>query len=181
MNVFYTDEDPEFAAAHVADMHLAKMPTEAAQIASTALVARGIPVGMVPCKPAYRSHPVVKMAAANDAYLTYVIDWGIALCEERHHRFPARPRHKTHDKLIELQDMIIADRSRILPDLIPQAMPRGLRDEFEPIKAYRSYLSAKYAEWHHRDSPRVRATWTNRDRPYWIDLDDNLRQLCEAA
>ena len=93
MNIFVTDWDPHRSARVLPDKHVVKMPLETCQMLSIVfshwyydwgddLVKKkdGTPYSVK--KGAFRNHPCTQWAALKDSNLAWLIEHGIALCNE---------------------------------------------------------------------------------------------------
>jgi hypothetical protein len=155
VNAFYTDACPWVSAVSLADAHVVKMITEAAQVLSTAILTRSPDTAGL-YRPTHRAHPVTVQAAQDDAYASWVLAWGLAMASEYEDRFGRC--HKARAMLLTC--------ARHLPEVpptptrVPLAMPEEFKSD-DPASSYRLYLRAKYAAW------GARARWTKTQPPAW--------------
>ena len=107
MNIFVTDSDPCVSAQVLPDKHVVKMPVESCQI--IALVysewywnwgsihrLNGTPYDTK--KGAFRNHPCTQWAAHKNSNLAWLIEHGLALCDEYYLRYS-----KVHGCLFTLE------------------------------------------------------------------------------
>lgn len=96
MNIFAVDEDPVLAATMLPDKHIVKMPLECCQMLSIVYSKWYHSIGIIPKgdgtpynteKGAFRNHPCTKWVAESDHNIQWLIQHGIALCEEYNHRY----------------------------------------------------------------------------------------------
>ena len=148
MNIFVTDPDPVASAQVLPDKHIVKMPLETCQMLSiVASEEWGHSFGTLPRadgqpykteKGAFRNHPCTQWAQKNWRWL---IDHGLALCEEYTHRYGKR--HTCHDTIL------VADQIFPKKDLGPTPFARAMYDEFKHDKsistfdAYKRYVASK--------------------------------------
>ena len=158
MNIFVTDYCPIQSARNLPDKHIVKMPLETCQMLAIIysdwyygvgklLKADGTPYATK--RGAFRNHPCTQWAAANQYNLAWLIQHGLALCEEYTLRY-----HKIHT----CQD-VIHQATRIYDSIFDQpvynsydmvstftrAMPEYLKydDTITTIQAYKAYLNTK--------------------------------------
>lgn len=151
MNVFACHPDPDVSATWLADQHVIKMTLETAQILSTALITKGMNISGL-YRPTHRHHPCI-VSCADPDYFCWVALHGVALGTEYFIRFG-----KTHASADVIQIALEASHLTLrTPTAWPLAMPDIYKQE-NPHAAYRSYLHAKYGEWHQRGG-RIAPRW----------------------
>lgn len=82
MNIFVLDYNPIKAAKFQCDKHVVKMPLESAQILCSAF-----DIGMAPYKRTHYNHPCCIWARKSEANYHWLIQHGLALCEEYTYRY----------------------------------------------------------------------------------------------
>lgn len=151
MNIFILDKDPKKAAKQQIDKHIVKMPLESAQMLCTALSSHG--QSATPYKPTHKKHPCTIWASQNKANFNWLVEHGIALCEEYTSRYGKR--HKCQD-VIEW----CSRNSSIIPEggltEFAQAMPDEYKSK-DSVLAYRKYYKG--------EKSRI-ATW-KQNKPSW--------------
>ena len=151
MNIFVLDNDPKVAAQMACDKHVVKMVLETAQMLSTVQHHNGI---TAPYKPTHANHPCTKWAATSTQNYKWLLEHGIALCEEYSHRY--NKEHKCEQLITGPLSLIpILPTEKLTP--FAQAMPEQHKRE-NAVDAYRQYYiheKARFAKWKNRDIP----TW----------------------
>ena len=84
MNIFVLDNDPDIAAQMMCDKHVVKMIVETAQILCTVVASFGYDT---PYRPTHKNHPCTAWAGKNRANWGWLIDHGMALCDEYTERY----------------------------------------------------------------------------------------------
>ena len=82
MNIFVLDYNPTRAAKMQCDKHVVKMALETAQLLCTAF-----PGGTAPYKLTHFNHPCAIWCRESLKNYNWLIDHGIALCDEYQHRY----------------------------------------------------------------------------------------------
>jgi len=82
MNIFVLDYNPVSAARMQCDKHVVKMPLETAQILCCAH-----PVGTAPYKRTHYNHPCSKWSRLAKENYQWLIEHGLALCDEYNFRY----------------------------------------------------------------------------------------------
>lgn len=143
MNIFVLHRDPEIAASMACDRHVVKMILETAQMMCTVVASHG---HHSPYRPTHAKHPCTIWAGESRANWNWLIDYGMALCEEYTKRYGKV--HKSQ-AVIEYCAMKHID----LPDTpqtpFAQAMPPQYRNDCV-VTAYRDYYhgeKAGFATW----------------------------------
>lgn len=160
MNIFALDHDPTLAAQAHCDAHVVKMPTETAQMLSTAVAVVHAPQSHL-YKPSHGNHPCTRWARATRANFEWLVALGLALVDEHARRFPntlAGKRGHAARKIIE-QACVFADK---LPSgsLTPfaLAMPDVFKGE-DRVLAYRSFYRAEKARFARWSAPAAPPQW----------------------
>jgi hypothetical protein len=96
MNIFVLDYNPINAAKMQCDKHIVKMPLESAQILCSAF-----PKGKAPYKLTHLNHPCSIWARRSTANYKWLIEHGIALCDE--YTFRYGKIHKSKDVILWCQ------------------------------------------------------------------------------
>ena len=158
MNIFVTDRCPIQSARNLPDKHIVKMPLETCQMLSIIYSDWYYGVGKLyksdgtpyrTAHGAFRKHPCTIWAAANQYNLAWLIQHGLALCDE----YTAR-----YDKVHTCQD-VIHQAVRIYNACFDQsvshsyckvadftrAMPESIKFDttIDTITAYKQYLNTK--------------------------------------
>ena len=184
MNLFYLDEDIDKNAEYHMDTHVVKMPTEAAQMLTTAIwvdkhlgyVPRALNVeerallNSLKAKepsieertftrflPTHVNHPCsIWVRSSLDNY-EWTFNYVDALNSEWAFRWRHNHNHGSYDATIALPEPISLKRIGLTPYV--QAVPDEYKDE-NPIAAYRLYYMCEKAGW---------AVWKRRFKPPWWD------------
>jgi len=137
VNIFVLDDNPIDAARHQIDKHVVKMPLESAQMLCAALVRYGCE--NAPYKATHKNHPCTLWAGETRQNFQWLVEHGIALCEEYTSRYSKR--HKCQD-VIEW----CSENDHRIPHgkmtNFAQAMPEQYRNS-DPIVAYRQYYKGE--------------------------------------
>ena len=158
MNIFVTDDCPIQSARNLPDKHIVKMPLETCQMLSIIYSDWYYGVGKLyksdgtpyrTAHGAFRKHPCTQWAAANQYNLAWLIQHGLALCDE----YTAR-----YDKVHTCQDVIhqavriynacfdepVSD-AYYMVSTFTRAMPEYLKYDttITTIQAYKAYLNTK--------------------------------------
>ena len=158
MNIFVTDPCPIQSARNLPDKHIVKMPLETCQMLAIIYSDWYYGVGKLykqdgtpyrTAHGAFRHHPCTQWAAANQYNLAWLIQHGLALCEEYTLRY-----HKIHT----CQD-VIHQATRIYDSIFDEpvytayhkvarftrAMPEDIKFDttIDTITAYKQYLNTK--------------------------------------
>jgi hypothetical protein len=141
MNIFACDYDSRQSAIWLPDKLVVKMPLESAQILCTALWNSGEPA---PYLPTHRKHPCVLWVARTRGNWNWLVEHGLALCDEFEYRYGKE--HKSKNVILQ-----VASQGPRTGELEPFAM--AMPDKFkqtDPVLAYRAFLIAEkdhYATW----------------------------------
>ena len=96
MNIFVTDDCPSQSARNLPDKHIVKMPLESCQMLAIIYSDWYYGVGKLhringqpyaTARGAFRNHPCTQWAAANQYNLAWLIEHGLALCDEYTQRY----------------------------------------------------------------------------------------------
>ena len=158
MNIFVTDSCPIQSARNLPDKHIVKMPLETCQMLSIIYSDWYYGVGKLyksdgtpyrTAHGAFRNHPCTQWAAANQYNLAWLIQHGLALCDE----YTAR-----YNKVHTCQDVIhqavriynacfdqSVSQSYNMVSYFTRAMPEYLKYDtnITTIQAYIDYLNTK--------------------------------------
>jgi hypothetical protein len=158
MNIFVTDSCPIQSARNLPDKHIVKMPLETCQMLAIIYSDWYYGVGKLyksdgtpyrTAHGAFRKHPCTQWAAANQYNLAWLIQHGLALCDEYTTRY-----HKVHtcqdvlhqavriynacfDKSVSQSYHMVADFTRAMPESIK------FDTTIDTITAYKQYLNTK--------------------------------------
>lgn len=152
MNIFVVDRDPVQAAQDLCDKHVVKMIVETAQMLCSAH-----PAGAAPYRRTHAKHPCTLWTAASMQNYMWLIDHGIALCEEYTKRYGKR--HKSQDVIEWCRDNAPPLLSLGLTPFA-QAMPDQYRDP-DPVTAYRNYYQGEKRRF---------ATWKGSKPSWWKEV-----------
>lgn len=161
MNILALDSDPHVAARYHHTVHVRSQAGEVHQLLSDA----GERLGLVcahfraPYNPAGR---FARWAAASRVNAAWLLDLGLALCEE--HRLRCGTPHAAETALLELAPLLWrwpdGDRTPFVMDEATAAL--AAQHGLDPIAAYRlRYVTAKLAP---KGQP---ASWAPHPRPPW--------------
>lgn len=164
MNIFYLDDVPYMSAAYHVDKHVVKMPIEAMQIVSTALVPSPYYCELYRStrmyRPTHLHHPLIVWADKNGPRIAAVLQYGIAVAKEYTVRYGRE--HATRPLMETLLEKLA-----VFTDTKPsyEDMPLCMPDEFtvgtDRVLSYRNYYNLGKIHLH---------KWTKRDKPHWIDV-----------
>lgn len=139
------------------------MAVEAAQIASTAHAALGLPYTRWRYLPAYPHHPCTRWAGASLSNLKFTIETGLAICEEYGQRY-----HKRHSCLSVFETMLPSLPADLAPpELFAIAIKEPLRrPSYAPFLPLPEAI-AEYRDYYKRDKEKI-ASWPEwRGAPSW--------------
>jgi hypothetical protein len=102
MNIFFLDTDIKKSAEYHVDKHVVKMRLELAQIACVAHHMSGTNPNVIPYKKTHENHPSAIWTRESLANYNYVVDLGLALCDELRFRFDT-PHQKCIDVFVWLK------------------------------------------------------------------------------
>jgi len=157
MNIFVTDPNPVICARVLPDKHIVKMPLECCQMLSIVASDKwGKGYGTLPKadgtpyntdKASFRNHPCTIWTAQFVLNWRWLIQHGLALCEEYSHRY--RKIHKClHTLTVANQIFPCADpagRSGKDPTPFVRAMPNEFKldTSIDTFTAYKMYIASK--------------------------------------
>lgn len=160
MNLFVCDTDPARIARSLADRHVVKMGTEAAQILCT--------VGRGAYRPTHANHPCTRWAAKTRDNAEWIRTYGLAICAEYTFRYGRVHKGQAVLEAVDLSGLPPGPRTPFVYVGRPE-----FHRELSIVESYRALLADKYAAWG-KD-----ARWTRRSRPAWLgpNLHDNRENL----
>ena len=158
MNIFILSGDPTEAAVAQLDKHCVKMPLETAQMLCSAY-----PDGIAPYKKTHYNHPCTVWTRVCIENFNWLIEHGIALCEEYTYRY--NRRHKCQDVIEWCRDnppnlVTLGKRTKWAVAISDDQNCRDIPnfDSLSVVDMYRAYYLY--------DKARI-ARWTSRDPPTW--------------
>ena len=155
MNIFCLHRSPELSARAQHDKHVVKMVLETAQILSTVCHKYGWWVdGMY--RPTHANHPSVVWAGESLSNYYWLIDHGLALCEEYTYRFSRKHKSSTVIDLCYERTPTFENYS-LTP--FAQAMPDEFKNPADAVAAYRAYYLGRKVQ---------QSRWTRRPVPDFI-------------
>ena len=164
MNIFFLDRNIQKSAEYHVDKHVVKMRLELAQLASTAHWQSG---GSAPYKQTHINHPSAIWTRHSLSNYNYVVDLGLALCDELEFRY-GTANQKCRETLIWLRD-----NKPNIPD-IGFTYPLLAMDEKFKL-AYvgpTSHDALDYAVCNYRNyyqnGKQHLYSWKNRQKPEWL-------------
>lgn len=161
MQLFILDRCPVHSAMYLADVHVIKMCLETAQILSSIMAIKGLPLFEGAPKPYNTRHPVIK-AIDTQAKLNWVLNHNIALQAEFIYRF-----HKQH-KYFKLFGNYIETLS-VLEQVAKQASPEGLARDFKDFTTTKEDIVEAHRDYYKfKKSIIKRWKYTNREEPDWL-------------
>ena len=153
MNIFALNSDPILAAQNHVDRHVVKMPLETSQILCT--VVRGLG-GEARYKPTHKNHPCTLWAGESSGNYEWLVQLGLALCNEYTHRYN---REHACEEVIREISAPLPNLLRIAPrSAFALAMPEEYK-QADAVESYRAYYRAEKAHLH---------SWKNRQPPEWL-------------
>ena len=158
MNIFVTDSCPIQSARNLPDKHIVKMPLETCQMLAIIYSDWYYGVGKLyksdgtpyrTAHGAFRNHPCTQWAAANQYNLAWLIQHGLALCNEYTARYDKV--HTCQDVLYQAVHIYQACFDTYLDVAYPKvtsftrAMPESIKydNTISTITAYKRYLNTK--------------------------------------
>ena len=158
MNIFVLSGDPTEAAIAQINKHVVKMPLETAQ-----MLCASYPDGIAPYKKTHYNHPCTIWSRECIENFEWLIDHGMALCQEYTHRYGRR--HKCQD-VIEW----CRDHPPELPSLGGKTAFAVAISDNQQCKSIPNFNSLsvvdKYRLYYLYDKAYI-ASWKNRDPPSW--------------
>jgi hypothetical protein len=167
MNLFYFDEDHKTNARYHCDKHITKMPTEVAQLLSTAVRILAREQGIdLPAevddqlyRETHRNHPCAIWVRSDIESVLWAVEYGEALCTEYEYRYGREHAARRVIGLCDGMDTYHGLTPVEGPQPHPQAMPEQYRIVGDPVTAYRNYFNGE---------KQYLASWTNRPVPSWF-------------
>lgn len=162
MNIFALDRDPVTAAQLQCDRHVVKMVLETAQMLSGVHRSLETPQSDSMYRLTHKNHPCSVWARSAASNYDWLVDHGIALCDEYTYRYD-----RTHKSRAVIE--LCRDHRPDLPagrSEFALAMPEKFKTE-SAVDSYRRYYAAKRHDFDMR--------WTRRDIPqFFLDfcIDD---------
>ncbi len=152
MNIFILDYSPIKAAQFQCDKHVVKMPLETAQLLSSVFEA-----GEAPYKRTHYNHPCSIWARHSKENFLWLVEHGIALCDEYTHRYGKVHKSKAVilwcAKNIKKIKFTKKGRSKFVLCFDPK------HNKGNAVNSYREYYRAE---------KRRIAKWTKRTEPKWF-------------
>ena len=149
MNIFFLAYCARLCAREQCDTHVIKMILETMQMLCTALHCCATPI-VFPCalyRPVHVNHPSSKWVRHSIEHFEWMIEHGMALCEEYTRRYGKR--HKCHDMYLALKPIRPTFQKQDFTDYLSKIakadIPHGLKfivvaisdDVFDEYAAYR--------------------------------------------
>ena len=145
MNIFMTDQDPAVAAQSLPDSHVSKMSVETVQMLVSALNRYEIEHNVITQsgtvhRGGYKNHPCTRWAGDTRTNALWLLNHGLALCDEFEHRY--EHEHACKAQLLQVQKVIdqIPDGPFTTPHL---AMPDEWKVGDDWIESYRNCIYQK--------------------------------------
>jgi hypothetical protein len=162
MNIFRLSNDPKEAAIMQHDRHIIKMILESAQMLSTACRVNGRYHPNIYNKT-HQNHPCTLWVTRSNLAFQWLVDHGMALCDEMEYRFGTIHKSKA---VIQLCSEI---RPK-LPDVeiaVPLAMPDQYKVKGDSVTSYRNFYLAEKMQMGYPMGTMSR--WTKRNLPEWCN------------
>ncbi|MFS8159767.1 MAG: hypothetical protein ACMG6E_06065 [Candidatus Roizmanbacteria bacterium] len=149
MQIFFINIDPVKAAKQLSDVHIRKMPTESAQLLSTAFRVIKPQTILSICKSYNPYGRLVKWLVASKAHYRWLLQHAIALCKEYTYRTDKVHASQTYiDLIAEKWNPVVMDQYKHL--IVPN----------DPIQSNRNLLKiGKRDICHWKLKPARRPTW----------------------
>lgn len=170
MNIFFLDQDIKKCAEYHVDKHVVKMRLELAQLACTTHHLSGTNPNIIPYKKTHDNHPSNIWTRESLANYNYVVELGLALCDEQEYRFQTPDQ-----KAIPVFKWLLCNQPNI-PNLgltkprlaitwdnltINKTLQLEHESDFDwAIKNYRRYYA---------DGKQHLFNWKNRPKPDWLE------------
>ena len=171
MNIFAIYDDPVLSACDLPDKHIVKMPLECCQMLAVVFSPWYHDIGVVfnkdgqpyrTEKGAFRNHPCTKWVAESDNNIQWLLQHGLALCEEYKYRYG-----KVHTcfRSLTLAGLMFTAGCPEKHTPFARAMPdeRKYDESISTFEAYQRYIASK--PWVPTNYLRVPER-----KPSWIDL-----------
>tara|TARA_A100001388_G_scaffold242517_1_gene199351 strand:+ start:3140 stop:3688 length:549 start_codon:yes stop_codon:yes gene_type:complete len=168
MNIFCVNNDPYLSAYQLPDKHVVKMPLETCQMLSIVYSDWYHNIGQVfksdgtpykTKKGAFRNHPCTKWVAESFDNVAWLLEHGIALCEEYTYRYDKK--HGCEDS-IRLAMMIAPNGCSARHTPFARAMPDHFKYDMSisTVTAYKRYVASKpWAPDNYLRKPERRPDW----------------------
>ena len=151
MNIFVLHKDPVRAAQMACDKHVVKMILETAQMLCTAARTKS---AWAPYSATHKGHPCTIWAGRSQGNWDWLVQYGMALCEEYTKRY--NKRHKSEAIIRYCGELNIQfERQEQTP--FAQAMPPQYKNDCV-VTAYRAYYMGEKAGF---------ATWKTQTPDWW--------------
>uniref|UniRef100_A0A6C0CIX6 Uncharacterized protein n=1 Tax=viral metagenome TaxID=1070528 RepID=A0A6C0CIX6_9ZZZZ len=118
MQLFFVDYDPTKAAQALSDVHVRKMPTEAAQLLSTAYRVMVPDTELAICKSYNPGGRIVKWLLQSSANFLWLLQHGQALCDEFEYRFEKKHASQKYIALLDISDLDFPSNEFSEPPLV---------------------------------------------------------------
>jgi hypothetical protein len=164
MNIFFLDADINKSAEYHVDKHVVKMRVEYAQLLSTAHWLTG---GQGPYKPTHVNHPSAIWVRESLSNYNYVVNLGLALCDELEHRY------KTKNQKCRVVLNTLKNDLPNIPD-IGLTKPRLAMPDYCKIHDSENYLDfaiSNYRNYYNVEKQHI-FSWTRRNKPNFIQNGD---------
>lgn len=162
MQLFVLDRCPVHSAMYLADVHVIKMCLETAQILSSVMTIKGLPLFEGAPKAYNTRHPVIRAIDTQDK-IDWVLRHNLALQVEFIYRF-----HKQHKYYKLALDYIkkLSSLNLMFNIQLPEGLARDFKDfttdKTDIVEAHRDYYKFK-------KSIIKRWKYTNREEPEWLN------------
>ena len=137
MNIFRLDDNPVISAKMHCDKHIPKMACEQTQILHTSLRHYNFSDSWL-YKSFNPKHPSCKWAIESKCNFLWVVDHGLAICDEYFSRY--KKIHKCYDFILKAKE-----HAELIPDCGSTkqyyAVPVQFRSD-DPVHSYRLYYAA---------------------------------------
>ena len=174
MNIFATHDDPVLSATELPDKHIVKMPLECCQMLAVVYSPWYKDIGPIlktdgsaykTKKGAFRNHPCTKWVAESDHNIAWLLQHGIALCDEYEYRY--NKRH-TCKKSLVLAGLLYQHGCPEKHTPFARAMPDEWKydDSISTHEAYERYIASKpWVPTNYLRVPDRKPSWIDRYAP----------------
>lgn len=171
MNIFFLDSDIKKSAEYHVDKHVVKMRLELAQIACVAHHMTGTNTNIIPYKKTHQNHPSAIWTRESLANYNYVINLGLALCDELEFRFntPYQKCYEVFNWLKENQPNIV-DIGLTRPKLAINFEEYYIKEQIQDYVNNESdfdWAIKNYREYYKKGKTHLYA-WKKRNKPNWL-------------
>lgn len=161
MQLFVLDRCPVHSAMYLADVHVIKMCLETAQILSSVMVIKGLPLFEGAPKAYNTRHPVIR-AIDTQAKINWVLHYNLALHIEFMYRF--RKKHKYYG----LARTYIGTLT-MMEQLTENESPEGLARDFKDFTTTKEDIVEAHRDYYKLKKSIIRRwKYTNREEPAWL-------------